>query len=450
MAALGLLGLVALIAFSLATAYDRAVNISGQLEEVNRQHRAIFAELRQVRSDIYLSAIYVRDYLLDSERARDPEYREKLAAFRQSSRDALKVLDTLLPPDSDGRGTTDQLRASLEGYWKILEPLFFWTPAEKIALSGDFVRAEVLQRREEILALAREIEALNDTSYNAQRGEIIVRRTEFQQGLLNLLWQSLILGVIVSIVAVNRLRVLERRADEQRAFAEAAERRMRALSQQIVATQEEERRKLSRELHDHVGQLLTGLRMSLGRIDRASRDGGGDRVGSSLTDARGIVNDLTHIVRDLASGLRPSMLDDLGLAPAIEWLGRDVSRRCGLPVEISVDADMNDLPDTHRTCAYRVVQEALTNVVRHANASRAEVVVSRAPGGVTVTVTDDGAGMPARPRVGERAGLGLRGIEERVKELTGSVRVHSAPGSGTTITVHLPVPGELPHARLAG
>jgi signal transduction histidine kinase len=446
-AALGLMGLLALIAFSLSTAYDRAVGLSGQLDGANLRRQERFSQLRQVRSDVYLSAIYVRDYLLDNERARDPEYRRQLSDFRDSSRAALAELSALLPPDSDGADATERLRSSLETYWKIFDPLFFWTPEEKLTRSSEFVREEVLHRREEVLVLAREIEALNDASYDLQRGEIVRQRTEFQQGLRDLLWQSLVLGLIVTVVAVNRLRVLERRADEQRIFAENAEQRMRTLSQQIVATQEEERRKLSRELHDHVGQLLTGLRMGLGRIERVGQGGGDGQLRATVADSRQMVDDLTRIVRDLASGLRPSMLDDLGLAPALEWLGRDMSRRCGLPVTMTFEGGMEDLPDLHRTCAYRVVQEALTNVVRHANAQRADVTVQRLPHALSITVSDDGVGFAIDQTSG---GIGLRGLEERVKELAGSVRIRSVPGVGTTVAVHLPVPEEVHHARLAG
>lgn len=442
-AALGLAGLLGLIVVSLAIAHDRATFSSGALEDVNTRHRRIFAELRQVRSDIYLSAIFVRDYLLDNERARDPEYLEQLATFRDSSRQALTDLEDLLPAGAEGREALDQLRASQDTYWTTFEPLFYWTPAEKLARSAAFVREEVLHRREQVLTVAREIEALNDASYDQQRGAIVQRRAEFQNGLWRLLWQTLVLGLIVSAVAVNRLRVVERRADEQRLLAEAAEQRMRMLSQQLVATQEEERRKLSRELHDHVGQLLTGLRMSLGRIERVNQAG----LGPTIADSRVIIDDLTRIVRDLASGLRPSMLDDLGLQPALEWLGRDVSRRCGLQVTVSVDGGLDDLPDAHRTCAYRVVQEALTNVMRHAAAGRAMVTVRRRHDTLTIAVKDDGRGFVP---VQKSDGLGLRGVEERVKELRGSVDVSSAPGAGTTLTVSLPVPREERHARLAG
>jgi signal transduction histidine kinase len=437
-AALGLIGLLTLIVVSLYTAYGRAVGTSGQLEVANGRHREIFGKLRQVRSDVYLSAIYVRDYLLDNERARDPEYLERLAAFRDSTRGALSDLKVLLPQDSNGPDTLNQLRVSIEDYWSLLEPLFYWTPAEKLTRSGSFVRTEVLHRREEVLALSREIEALNDANFEAQRAEVLQGRTTFQRGLLSLLWQSLVLGLLVTVVAVLRLRGLEHRADEQRLFAEEAERRMRTLSQQIVATQEEERRKLSRELHDHVGQLLTGLRLSLGRIGRA---------GHSTADARAIVDDLTRIVRDLASGLRPSMLDDLGLQPALEWLGREVSRQSSVTVSVAVDGGLDDLPDAYRTCAYRVVQEALNNVVKHANADRADVVVRRVSGTLTVSCADNGSGFPG---TAASDGLGLRGLEERVKELAGSLHITTGAGRGTTVMARVPLAEGVADARLAG
>ena len=119
-------------------------------------------------------------------------------------------------------------------------------------------------------------------------------------------------------------------------------------------------------------------------------------------------------VRDLALGLRPSMLDDFGLQPALEWHVRDFTRRYGVDVELTIDGDFDALPDRYRTCVYRAVQEALTNCVRHAEARTIKVNVAGYDDRLDVSVTDDGIGLdPAR----RRDGLGLRGIEERVKEL---------------------------------
>ena len=125
-----------------------------------------------------------------------------------------------------------------------------------------------MPRREAVLAIAQEIEELNNANLAAQRAEVTRRQAAFRDDLRRLLWQTVLLGVAVALIAVFRLRTLERRSDEQRAIAEEAERQMRQLSQRLVAAQEEERKNLSRELHDHVAQVLTALRMELGRIER--------------------------------------------------------------------------------------------------------------------------------------------------------------------------------------
>lgn len=222
---------------------------------------------------------------------------------------------------------------------------------------------------------------------------------------------------------------------------------MRQLSHGLVSTQEEERRKLSRELHDHVGQMLTALRMALGRAERVPSP---LPRSVALADARDLAEELLQTVRDLSLGLRPSMLDDFGLGPALEWLVRDHQRRSGIDVRLTVAGPVSGLADATRTCIYRVVQEALTNCARHASATRIDVDVRYADRDVQVVVRDDGCGMKAGSRT---RGLGLIGIEERARELGGHLDVTSAPDRGTTLTVRLPVPPateEVPGAAAAG
>jgi signal transduction histidine kinase len=292
----------------------------------------------------------------------------------------------------------------------------------------------VLPRREAVLTIAQEIEALNSATLEAQRAEITGKQAALRRDLYNLLWRSLLLGIVVAITAVIRLRILERRAEEQRAVAEEAEGQMRQLSHQLVATQEEERKKLSRELHDHVGQVLTALRMELGRIDRLRSPDEG--LAHAVAECRQLVDNMVRTVRDLALGLRPSMLDDFGLQPALEWHVRDFTRRYGVTVNLDVSGDLVTLPEEYRTCVYRVTQEALTNCVRHASATHIAVRVSGDTQNIEVAVTDDGVGLdPAR----RRAGLGLRGIEERVRDLRGTVLIKSAAGTGTRVMIRLPL-----------
>jgi signal transduction histidine kinase len=223
---------------------------------------------------------------------------------------------------------------------------------------------------------------------------------------------------------------------------------MRKLSQQLVATQEEERKKLSRELHDHVGQMLTALRMELGRIER-SRASSDTIVAEAVTAGRQLVDDVVRTVRDLALGLRPSMLDDFGLQAALEWHVRDFTRRFGLHVDLTMEGEFDGLPDQHRTCVYRAVQEALTNCIKHSSCERIQVKVLGHQDNLLLSIADDGVGVDRS----HRAGLGLRGIEERVRELHGETSIRSKPGDGTVVSVRLPIPitaSEVTLARAAG
>ena len=267
-AALGLGSLLVLVVLSMLASSRKAQDIYTELEQLNTYHYEVDSRLRRLRSDVNLSGIFVRDYLLDVERNRAPEYREQLTRFRQISVATLTELRSLLKGDQDRIAT---LQTQLDDYWETFDPLFDWTPAEKIQRSASFLRREVVPRREAALAIAKEIEELNNANLATQRAEVARRQAAFRDDLRRLLWRSGLLGLAVALGAVFRLWVLERRSDEQRAAAQEAERQMRELSQQLVAAQEEERKHLSRELHDHVAQVLTALRMELGRIERVSR-----------------------------------------------------------------------------------------------------------------------------------------------------------------------------------
>jgi len=441
-AALGLGSLLVLIFVSMVASSRKAEGIYTELDRLNTYHYQVDAKLRRLRSDVNLSGIFVRDYLLDVERERAPEYRQQLTVFRETTIATLAELHALLKGNEDRIVT---LQAQLDDYWETFDPLFDWTPSEKILRSATFLRREVVPRREAVLSIAQEIEELNNSNLTAQRAEVARRQTALHDDLYRLLLRTVLLGLAVALLAVFRLRVLERRSDEQRANAQAAEHRLRELSQQLVAAQEEERRHLSRELHDHVAQVLTALRMELGRIERV-RPPGDTRVGAAVAEAKSLVDGMFRTVRDLALGLRPSMLDDFGLRAALEWHVRDFTRRSGLDVELQMDGDFDALPDQHRTCVYRTVQEALTNCARHAQASHVTVTVVSTGQRLDLSVTDDGKGLDASQRAN---GLGLRGIEERVKELAGKLVVGPvAAGRGTRLAVTLPVPAALPPAAL--
>jgi signal transduction histidine kinase len=243
----------------------------------------------------------------------------------------------------------------------------------------------------------------------------------FGSGLL------LVLGSMVYIVQLerqtrNRYVELARSKDE-----------LQRLSSRLVDAQETERRSISRELHDEIGQSLGALLVDISRLanstDRPEAKGELERM-------KVLAERTLSGVRDMALLLRPSMLDDLGLMAALEWQAREISRRSQMEVAVESENVPEDLPDEVRVCIYRLVQEALNNAVRHSGARNAEVTVAQSATGIEVRVADNGRGFdPARTR-----GLGILGMEERVKRLSGSFRVESKPGQGTTIHAVLPVP----------
>ncbi len=171
-AALGLSALLLLVVFSVLAASSKAQEIYTQLDQLNSHHRDVENKLRRLRSDVHLSGIFMRDYLLDPERARAPEYRERLAEFRRSNIATVAELRALVGgrPGHDGR--LSSLDTRLEDYWQAFDPLFDWTPAEKALLSAGFLRREVLPRREAVLQIASEIEELNNANHAAQRAEV--------------------------------------------------------------------------------------------------------------------------------------------------------------------------------------------------------------------------------------------------------------------------------------
>jgi len=210
---------------------------------------------------------------------------------------------------------------------------------------------------------------------------------------------------------------------------------LEALSAQLVDAQETERRSISRELHDEVGQSLGALLVEVGRL-AASVASGNVKIKDHLDKIRSVAETTVQTVRNIALLLRPSMLDDLGLIAALEWQGREVSRRSEMEVEIQSGDGSEKIPDEYSICIYRLVQEALNNAARHSLAKNARVTVEQAANKLLVSVFDDGRGFdPRRVR-----GLGILGMEERVRRLGGILTIDSKPGSGTTLKAEFPLP----------
>jgi signal transduction histidine kinase len=215
---------------------------------------------------------------------------------------------------------------------------------------------------------------------------------------------------------------------------EMSERVARDSLRRVVAAQELERRRLSRELHDETAQTLTSVLLGLQSIVEATD---AERAAAEAERLREIVTQALQDVRRLAVELRPKALDDFGLMPALKRLAEGFSEQTGIRVEVESVLGEERLPSEIETALYRIVQESLTNVVKHARAGSVSVFVTRKSGSVIAVIEDDGRGFDAG--AGRDEGLGLVGMEERVALLDGRLQIESSEGSGTTIVAEVPL-----------
>jgi signal transduction histidine kinase len=284
------------------------------------------------------------------------------------------------------------------------------------------------------VAVAQKIELLNDQQTVAAKQASFAEFGRLQDRLTRFLILALSSGLLLAIGSAIYIMRLERQSRLRYSELVQSRSELQQLSARLVDAQETERRAISRELHDEVGQALGLLLMDAGRL--SNQLGSSDKKGQELIGGIKTVAERTvQTVRNMALLLRPSMLDDLGLVPAVEWYAREMSRRGEIEVEVHEENVSEELPDPVKLCVYRMVQEALNNASRHAAAKNARVELKQTSDAIRVKITDDGRGFdPRRTR-----GMGLLGMEERVKRLGGTIQIDSQPGAGTTVHAELPL-----------
>jgi len=427
--------LVILIAFSGFSALQRADEIHTSISALHDADHQTEEVLGRLRSDLQISAIAVRDFLLDPS-ADAGGARSEIRRLQESTTASLDKLQPLTrPQDAAEYG---RMRGEVDDYWRSLDPLFTWSPAQR-AGSSSFLRSQVLPKRQAALDLARKIEELTASGIRQRRDEIELRQANLPGYVERVIGATIVVGMVIALMSILQIMRLERLAGVQHEKVREAERELRELSQQLVHAQEEERRSLSRELHDQIGQLLTAVRIGIGNLEEAI-GACPDRVQQQLDQSRRIVEQVLRSVRDLAMGLRPAMLDDLGLGAALEWQARQHSRLCGVPVTVNLDGELNGLSDEQRTCVYRVVQEALNNVAKHAGATGILVEIANRRDLLSILVHDDGRGFDATGHAAR--GLGILGMKERVRQLGGQLTLESARGQGVTLIAVIPLGGQ--------
>jgi signal transduction histidine kinase len=243
---------------------------------------------------------------------------------------------------------------------------------------------------------------------------------------------------------MNRMlsaELAERALSEQR--LRTSEEKLRALALHLQSVREEERIRIAREVHDDLGQALTGLKFDIALFTRNYANEPAQARAEKAAALNATIDRLINAVRRISSGLRPEVLDEIGLAAALEWQAREFQKRTGTRIQLNIAPEFRE-PDKERaTALFRIFQELLTNVARHANATRVTATLDSSPSALTLVVSDNGRGIRDE-EIESRRSLGFLGLRERVLAFGGTVEATGQEGKGTCVAVTVPVAVQQP------
>ena len=434
-------GLLALMVVAGLDALRSLRKLDGIERQVNQRYSAHNQALTTILISVHVYHDQMERYLIQG----DDSERNQGAVDVKNRGDEVQIAIQKFPPDADA-----EERAMLaEIQQKILEQegsfaLLVMAQAQGVPQDRlQLVLEQMMLRRAYILQISRNIAIWNDRKLVEATQSLAANFQGMQSRLVVMVGLSLVTGLLMSLIGGFYILRLEKQGRLRYQELVASQQQQEALSARLVDAQEEERRSISRELHDQVGQTLGALLVDIGQLSKlvSSEDA---VLQSQIARIKSAGETAVKSIRDMALLLRPPMLDDLGLVPALEWQGREISRRGDMEVDVHSEQVSEQLSDDVKVCIYRLAQEALNNAARHSAARHAKVSITQDTDNIHVEVSDDGKGFPA-----ERVrGMGILGMEERVKRLGGVLTIHSAPGTGTTVIAELPLHREQSRTKL--
>ena len=436
-----LLGFAGIFALWLGSAYD----LVRRMVEADTRGMAIRSRflrneqlLSAVRVQTLLSSVYLRDAVLDTTSESVGSYQDRLHDIRKDVERSLLEYVPIVESEAE-RAQWRELQRELDDYWASMIPVLALERTPTAVEARAVLRERIIPKRESIIRISDAIQSVNQHAFEREATEIAALRRAMRSQVWQTSTITVILGLTIAFMATRSAARLESRIRDQATQELHQKRELARLSSQLMQAQEDERRRIARELHDEVGQALTALKLELAIAEGIA---GAGEAGSRLAEARAITDRALHSVRDMSQLLHPSMLDDLGLPDTATWYLRGFSRRTGITSELVVERLERRLQPEIESCTYRIIQEAVTNVAKHANASLCRVEIKRTADSLHIAIEDDGKGFDQAVEATQGSrGLGLVGVRERVARLGGTLRLETKPGSGTRLLVDLPVPG---------
>lgn len=407
-----------------------------QLDTVERQVSSRFSARSQALSSIVVSVRVYDDqlerFLLENQLPAPglgpsdiaKQFAEMRAALESFPRDQFPEEQLLLA----------EMQSLLADQENSVATVLGWRPGDRQERGQRFVGEDLLPWRSHILEISQQISTVDGKRLADENLALALRFQSMEERLVWLVSLALVAGVLMSLVCGWYILRLERQGRQRYQALARSRLELESLSARLVEAQEEERRSISRELHDEVGQSLGALLVEVGQLSKLVSPE--DRVTQAqISHIKSVAESAVKSIRDIALLLRPPMLDDLGLIPALEWQAREISRRSDVEVEVHPQNVSEELGNEMKVTIYRLVQEALNNAATHASAKNAKVSVIQNEDKITLEITDDGGGFdPHRKR-----GMGILGMEERVRRLGGSLTIQSVPGKGAMVSAEIPL-----------
>ena len=428
---------IAVLVLSAAEAYRIQVSVSEQHLETYRRNVDQDKAFQTLRLNLWLAGNDVRDFFINTTQAQADIVQAQLAELKAQDQAPLRFLERTLSHSSD----LPKMRRSLGEFWSVVDPL----PRTMLHASDrekfDFIEREIVPRRGQLYNAMVDLAATGQQQLRENEKEFSAARRHAAQRLLLMLAIGVLLSFLVARTSIGHAENMERQAERHFAEVECAKQELQQLSARLLEVEEEGRRRLSRELHDEIGQTLALLQIEISHAQASLVAGPAAALRERLTRARELAERTVQTVRNISGLLRPALLDDLGLVPALQFQLEDFMRRNAIICEFVEEGVADQLPDSAKTCVYRVVQEALHNCEKHSGATKVRVLVRQLPELLLAEVEDNGCGF----QLGEQGmplrstGLGLLGIRERAALAGGSLAITSTRGRGTRITLRIPL-----------
>jgi signal transduction histidine kinase len=416
---------------------QRMAELERHANEINTRYMHGQELLSTVRAQILLGSVYLRDALTEPNVGAAEQYRHLLDDAYESADKALQQYVPVLDSPYE-REQLAKLRKEVDGFRNLVFEVLATDSSRWPAMARVILRTLVIPRREDVIRVSDEVQKLNRSEFVEQQSEIARTHQATQRQIWTRLGVALAGSLGIALIAAIYAGRLEDRIRRQGERDLQNARDLQRLSAQLIRAQEEERRTIARELHDEVGQVLTAIKVELAVAERGVAAAGGPA--HSLESVRSITDGAIHSVRDLSRLLHPALLDDLGLPAAVDAHLKAFGTRHAIRVQLLHERMEQRLTPEIEAAVFRILQEGLTNVARHAGAKTVRVYLQRLASTVLMTVEDDGMGFDTSilEQPGRAGGLGLIGIRERVANFRGTLRIESTPSKGTRVTVELP------------